>query len=154
MTHFEDVGSLLDAPPEIVWRYLVSDAHGPAHRDHARNFRVPAAAGGAGTVAAERLLDGQWRPFVSRSTDFPPVCVVNEELEGEFAGTKFALVYRPAGERTRVDVYGDVRSAVFPADVAREKFLLLLAGAYEDDVAGLRRYVAAGAGDPGPPAAP
>jgi hypothetical protein len=61
--------------------------------------------------------------------------VCNEEVEGDFAGTKFVLLYRPRGNRTQIDVYGDVQSSVFEPDEAKEIFLKLLENAYLDDVA-------------------
>jgi hypothetical protein len=141
MVHFEDAGSILDAPLETVWKYRVSDLHGRAHHARARNFELLETGGGPALVSAERLLDGRWKRFVSRSADYPPLCIVNEEVEGEFAGTKFVLLYRPVGQRTRVDVIGDVQSPTFSPEVAKGKFLETLAEAYEDDVVGIRQLL-------------
>jgi hypothetical protein len=136
MTYFEDTGALIDAPIELVWEYLSSEFHGPAHARHARNFEVRETIGETALVYAERFQDGAWQPFVSKSTDYPPLCVCNEEIEGEFAGTKFVVVYRPQGKVTQVDVYGDLRSG-HPPPEARRRFLGLLQSAYEDDVEGI-----------------
>jgi hypothetical protein len=134
MVYFEDTGTLIAAPIEFVWEYLTSPQHGPAHAKSARHFAVRETVGATSVVAAERFLDGQWKPFVSRSTDFPPFCVCNEEIEGDFAGTRFVLLYRPVGGQTQVDVFGDVQSKVFPPEVAKRRFLALLDAAYLDDV--------------------
>jgi hypothetical protein len=139
MTYFEDTGTVIDAPIDDVSRYLVSEHHGAAHSSSARNFEVKETAGASGVIAAERFLDGRWSPFLGRSTDFPPFCVCNAEIEGDFAGTKFVLVYRPEGRRTRIDLYGGVRSNVFDAETARRKFLRLLEGAYDEDAAAMRK---------------
>lgn len=139
MVYFEDTGAYFDAPIDFVWKYLVSPDHGPAHRGSARNFEIREQAGAAPLIAAERKLDGRWSPFVSTSADYPPLCVCNREVEGDFAGSQFVIVYKPEGERTRVDVYGDVQSKRFPPAEAKRKFLALLAGAYEDDLAAIRR---------------
>ncbi len=138
MVFFEDRGAILDAPIEEVWKYLTSSSHGPAHRESARNFVLKETVGATSLVAAERKLRGQWSKFVSKSTDYPPLCIVNEEVEGDFAGTRFVIVYTPEGRVTRVDVYGDVQSATYAPDEARRLFLELLQGAYEDDVAQMR----------------
>lgn len=138
MAYFEDKGAIIDAPIEEVWTYLYSEEHGPAHRESARNFEVIETVGATSLVSAERKLHGQWSKFVSKSTDYAPLGIVNEEVEGDFAGTKFVIVYVPEGRVTRVDVYGDVRSKIFAPDEARRLFLELLQGAYEDDAAQMR----------------
>jgi hypothetical protein len=135
MVYFEDTGTVIDAPVGFVWDYLESEHHGPAHSKSARNFQVQETVGSSTLVSAERYLNGKWTKFVSRSTDFAPFCVCNEELEGDFAGTKFVIIYRPQKDRTRIDVYGDVQSAVFGLDEAKAIFLKLLENAYLDDVA-------------------
>jgi hypothetical protein len=140
MTYFEDTGTIIDAPIETVWEYLNSRQHGAAHARNARNFAVRETVGPTSVISGERLLDGQWQAFLTRSTDFAPFCACNEEVEGAFAGSKFVLVYRPQGKVTTVDVYGDVRSAVYSPEVAKRRFLELLQGAYEDDTAALREY--------------
>jgi hypothetical protein len=137
---FEDKGAIIDAPIDYVWQYLSSEAHGGAHSGNARNFELKETIGATSLVSAERKLHGSWSSFVSKSTDYPPVCIVNEEVEGEFAGTKFVLVYTPEGNVTRVDVYGDVRSKVCAPDQAKRLFLELLQGAYEDDAAQIRKH--------------
>jgi hypothetical protein len=135
MVYFEDTGTMIDAPVGFVWDYRESEHHGPAHSKSARNFHVKETVGPTALVSAERLLKGKWSTFVSKSSDFAPFCVCNEEVEGDFAGTKFVLLYRPRGNRTQIDVYGDVQSSVFEPDEAKEIFLKLLENAYLDDVA-------------------
>ena len=137
MVYFEDKGAIYDASLDEVWRYLVSEHHGPAHARNARNFEIKGADGPTTLVSAERLLSGKWSTFVSKSTDFPPLCICNEEVEGDFAGTKFVIVYRPEGNVTRADVFGDVQSKVFEPEEAKRRFLELLQRAYEDDIRAL-----------------
>jgi hypothetical protein len=135
MVYFEDLGTVIDAPIGFVWDYLESEHHGPAHSKNARNFQVKETVGPTALVSAERYLNGTWSTFVSRSSDFAPFCVCNEEVEGDFAGTKFVILYRPKRNQTQIDVYGDVQSKVFGPDEAKEIFLKLLENAYLDDVA-------------------
>jgi hypothetical protein len=137
MVYFEDTGTLINAPIGSVWDYLLSERHGPAHSKSARNFQVRETRGTTSLVYAERFLHGKWTPFVSKSTDFSPYCICNEEVEGDFAGTKFVVLYRPRGNQTQIDVFGDVKSKVFaPAD-ALKIFLKLLENAYLDDEAAM-----------------
>jgi len=135
MVYFEDTGTVIDAPVGFVWDYLESEHHGPAHSKSARNFHVKETVGATTVISAERFLNGKWTPFLSKSSDFAPFCVFNEEVEGDFAGTKFIILHRPKGQRTQVDVYGDVQSAVFGPDEAKTTFLKLLENAYLDDLA-------------------
>ena len=139
MTFFQDTGTLLDASIDEVWTYLASERHGPAHAKSGRNFRVTEEVGSTATIFAERRVNGTWRPFLSRSTAFPPFCICNEEVEGDFAGTKFVLLYTPEGSQTRVDVYGDVRSPIYAPDEALRRFRQLLDGSYEEDVAAMAK---------------
>jgi hypothetical protein len=139
MVYFEDTGTIIEAPVEFVWKYLVSEEHGPAHSKSARNFQVKETVGSTAMVSAERYLNGKWSTFVSKSSDFPPFCVCNEEVEGDFAGTKFIILYRPQGDQTRVDVYGDIQSKVFGPDDAKRIFLKLLEDAYLDDASAMSR---------------
>jgi hypothetical protein len=134
MVYFEDTGSVIEAPIEFVWEYLVSEQHGPVHSKSARKFELKETVGPTSLVSAERYLNGKWSTFVSKSTDFAPFCICNEEVEGDFAGSKFVLLYRPKGNRTQVDVYGDVQSKVFTPDEAKKTYLKLLENAYEEDV--------------------
>ena len=133
MVYFEDTGTVIDAPVEFVWEYLVSEHHGPAHSTSARNFQVKETIGLTSLISGERYLNGKWSTFVSKSSDFPPFCICNEELEGDFAGSRFVLLYRPRGDQTQVDVYGDIQSKVFRSDEAKKIFLKLLENAYLDD---------------------
>ncbi len=135
MAYFEDVGTVIYAPIEFIWAYLVSPHHAPAHAKSARGFTVRETAGATSVVASERRLGGRWSPVVSRTTDFPPFCVLNEEIEGEFQGSKFVLVYRPSGTKTRIDVYGDVQSRGSEPAEARRTFLRMLGQAYREDAA-------------------
>ena len=51
-----------------------------------------------------------------RISAFPPVSMVTEWLEGVLAGSKLLYVYSPAGEKTRIDVYGEFTSASLPPE--------------------------------------
>jgi hypothetical protein len=141
MVYFEDLGSTIEAPIEVVWEYLESEQHGDAHSARARNIKVREAAGPTSVVSGEHLDHGTWSPFCQRATEFPPLCTCIEELEGDFTGTRFVLLYRPEGEKTRVDVYGDVQSRVLDPKTALSQFLKRLESAYDDDLAGITEFL-------------
>jgi hypothetical protein len=143
MTYFKDLGAVIDAPLDFVWRYRTSEDHGSAHTRNARNFGLKEMIGTTAVIEAERKIGDRWAPFVSKSTDFSPFCVCNEEIEGDFAGTRYVLLYHPDGQKTRIDVYGDVQSSVYPPEEAERVFLGLLKSAYEDDVAVIAKLRAA-----------
>jgi hypothetical protein len=134
MVYFEDTGTLIAAPIDFVWKYLGSEQHGLAHARSARNFRVTKTVGPTSVIHAERFFEGRWSKLVVRSTDFPPFCVCNEEIEGTFAGTKFVMLYRPVGNQTQIDVFGDVQSKSLSPARAKRAFRKTLVGAYMDDV--------------------
>lgn len=140
MVYFEDLGAMIDAPVTTVWEYLLSEDHGGAHSGSARNFQVKETVGSTSVISGERFFNGKWSAFLTKSTDFPPFCICNEEVQGDFAGTKFVLVYRPRGSQTQVDVFGDIQSNAFDAESARSHFLKLLEGAHNDDVAAIAVY--------------
>ncbi len=133
MVYFEDTGTLIAAPIDFVWEYLASERHAEAHRD-VRNFRLLKTEGTTSTVRFERLLHGTWTKGVNRTTEFPPFCICIEEIEGTFAGSRFVLHYRPVGNQTQVNVYGDVRSKQVTPARAKRLFLDTLEGAYLADV--------------------
>ncbi len=133
MTYFEDTGTLIAAPIDFVWEYLESQRHATAHRD-VRSFRLLKTEGATSTVRFERFLQGKWSKGVNRTTEFPPFCICVEETEGTFAGSRFVLHYRPVGNQTQVNVYGDARSKRLPPARAKRLFLDTLESAYLADV--------------------
>jgi hypothetical protein len=141
MVQFEDTGTLIDVPLHRLEEFLNSDEHGSTHDHAVRNFTVREKVGPTTVLAYERTLKGgPWTPSVTRLSEFRPLCVVVEDLEGDLAGSKFVAVYRSEGERTRIDLFGDIRSPRWPEDEAKQIFLDTLAEAHAEDVAALERY--------------
>ncbi len=137
MTYFEDAGSVIPIPIDTLPEFLASREHGDAHAHDVRNFRVLKTEGPTTTLSFERLREGRWFAAASRVTEFRPFCVCIEEVKGTYAGTRFVILYRRTGKRTRVDVYGDVQSKVYPASVAKRLFLRALEGAHREDLLAL-----------------
>ena len=79
---------------------------------------------------------------VSRMTRLPPLGVVQEFLEGPFAGSKAVLLYSPKGKNTRVDVYGEFTSPTIPENEVEKAALKWLAQSYDEDAPAVKAYAA------------
>jgi hypothetical protein len=138
--YFEDMGSTLDLPLEEMESFLESDAHASTHSEDVRNFAVAETAGPTVVLTFERRIDGHWAPSRSRVTSFPPYCRCIEELEGEFAGSRFVVVHRPDGAKTRVDLFGDIQCRGKSPEETRKYWHSILDKAHDEDHAALRRF--------------
>jgi hypothetical protein len=137
MVYFEDMGTTLEIPFDQMGAFLESEEHGAAHSDDVRNFEVVESTGPTIVLAYERKFDGQWRRAGTRVTSFPPYCRCIEEIEGDFAGSRFVVVHRPDGPRTRVDVFGDVQCKGRSPEQIGKLWLETLAKSHNEDVAAL-----------------
>jgi len=126
MVFLKDEGSDFDAPIDFVWKYISGgEAHDGVHKT-TRNPKFKKVSEVTFEYASERLLRGKWAPDRMRISMFPPVSVVTEWLEGVLAGSKLVYVYSPHGNRTRIDVYGELTSPTLPAsevEAAAREFL-------------------------------
>ncbi len=140
--YVRDEGSAFDAPIEVVWNYLMDSGgrHAAAHQASARFRATKEISKNSSEATGDRMIDGRWSKFVARSTDFAPLAVVNEELEGDLAGSKFVLVYTPQRQRTRVAMYGDFQSETIPRVRLERVVLDLFATSYNEDVPGLAAF--------------
>ncbi len=109
MVYFEDMGSTIDLSLDELQSFLDSDEHGSVHADDVRNFEMVENVVPTIVVNFERMFEGQWKKSRTRMTSFRPYCNCVEELEGVFAGSRFVVVHRPDGPKTRVDVFGDIQ---------------------------------------------
>lgn len=126
MVYVRDEGSTFDAPIDFVWKYIFGgEKHDSAHKT-TRNPKFGKVSDITLLYGSERYLRGKWAPDQMRISMFPPVSVVTEWLEGVLKGSKLVYVYRPEGEKTRIDVYGEfVSETLAPQDVeaAAHEFL-------------------------------
>lgn len=126
MVYLKDEGSVFDAPIDFGWKYIFGgEAHDSAHTT-TRNPKFEKVSDVTIIYASERQLRGKWAPDRMRISMFPPVSVVTEWLEGALAGSKLVYVYSPAGEKTRIDVYGEFTSKTLPpeeVEAAAHEFL-------------------------------
>ena len=139
MVYFEDLGTVLDLPLEEMESFLGSAEHSSAHSDDVRNFEVVETNGPTIVLAYERKLDGTWGKSRTRMTTFPPYGAFVEEIEGVFAGSRFVVVHRPEGAKTRVDVFGEAHCKTKSPEELRSYWLDMLAKAHDEDVATLQR---------------
>ncbi|HEV2317009.1 MAG TPA: hypothetical protein VGV89_05495 [Thermoplasmata archaeon] len=115
MVFIKDEGSTFDAPIDFVWKYIYgTGAHDSAHTN-TRNPKFEKVSELTFVYGSERQLRGRWAPDRLRISMFPPISVVTEWIEGVLEGSKFVYVYAPAGDRTRIDVYGEFSSKTLPA---------------------------------------
>jgi hypothetical protein len=140
MVYIEDMGTALDIPLKDLDSFMESEVHGSAHSDDVRNFEVVENSGPTLLLTFERKIDGQWKKASSRITSFPPFCRCIEEIEGDFAGSRFVGIHRPEGEKTRVDIFGDIQCKGRSPEQVRTLWLGLLAKAHDEDLASLRQF--------------
>jgi len=138
--YFEDLGSTLDIPLEEMESFLESGEHSSIHSEDVRNFAVAETLGSTIVLTFERMIDGQWKPSRSRVTSFPPYCRFIEETEGDLAGTRFVVVHRPEGAKTRVDLFGDVQCKGKSPEQIRKYWQSTLDKAHDEDRAALRKF--------------
>jgi hypothetical protein len=140
MVYFEDMGTTIGAPLEELESFLEWDEHSSAHSDDVRNFEVAENFGATIVVTYERRFDGQWKKSRTRLTSFPPYCRCVEEIEGDFAGSRFVVVHRPDGAKTTIDVFGDIQCKGRTPEQIRKLWLDILAKSHDEDVAMLRKF--------------
>lgn len=142
MVHVRDEGATFDAPVSAVWEYLNSGpTHAAAHK-LIRNRTAQPAGENVSLVSMERNWNGHWVTVRSRMTRLPPLGLVQEFLEGPFAGSKAVLVYTPRGKQTRVDVYGEFTSPTIPEKDVEKAALKWLAESYDEDAPAVKAFAA------------
>jgi hypothetical protein len=124
MVYLRDEGSEFEAPVDFVWKYIFGGGdHDNSHKT-TRKPQFKKVSDITIEYGSERLLNGRWAPDRMRITMVPPISVTTEWLEGVLAGSKFVYVYKPQGEKTRIDVYGEFTSPTLSPEeveaVARE----------------------------------
>ena len=140
MVYFEDMDTPFDVSGEDFASWDDSEEHANAHSGAVRNFEVVETAGPALVVTYERSILGEWQKARTRVTSFPPYWRMIEELEGEFAGSKFMVARRPDGSRIKIDVYGDIQSTSMSGEELRKYWLGVLATTHDEDLSSLKKF--------------
>jgi hypothetical protein len=137
LVYFEDRGSVLDAPIDVVWDYIMKDNeyHPKAHRNSLRNMQWKDLSEITGEGTCEVFRGGKWTKMKFRLTTIPPFVRISEEFAGRHAGQKMVFLYKPKGRRTAIDVF-----VVAPRNVAEET-RRTLAQAHEEDTPMVRAFL-------------
>jgi hypothetical protein len=137
LVYFEDRGSVLDAPIDVVWDYILkdNDYHSKAHHASLRNMKWKDLSEITGEGSCEVVRGGKWSKMRFRVTTIPPFVRISEEFGGRYAGQKMVFLYTPKGrKRTAIDVF-----VLTPKDVAEET-RRTLAQAHEEDAPMVRAF--------------
>jgi hypothetical protein len=137
MPHIKDEGSEFDAPIDTVWKFVMSEDHGPAHKS-SRNPQVKPVADNVMLITQEQNFNGNWVKTTNRITQLPPTGFVVEVIEGPLAGSKFINYYTPKGDRTEVTVVGDFTSKAIPENQIEPAVRGYLATVFEEDSIAIR----------------
>lgn len=140
MVRIRDEGSEFDAPLEAVWTFLKSpEIHLAAHKGE-RNHRTERISATTMLSHSEMDVQGQWVPVTNRVTMVPPVATIIEVLSGPLAGTKLVHVYTPAGDKTRIDVYGELTLPGLTDEAVSNMADQVLGAVFDVDNEALRRF--------------
>jgi hypothetical protein len=135
---FDDSG-VFEAPLDSVWKYFNSEvAHRSAH--HHRQSRLEELSATSFVASWEQDFEGGSVQFKMRGTEYPPLGLAYEILEGPFAGSKFFFYYTPLGERTRVTLVGEFASESIPEAELPSKVIGFFSAEFLEDAEGLRHF--------------
>jgi hypothetical protein len=139
MVYFEDLGTTFDLPFEQMGAFMQFEGHLPMH-DEVRNFEVVEANGPTVVIRYERKIDGEWVKSGTRMTGFAPYGSFLEEIEGDLAGSKWVLLHRPDGAKTRIELYGDIQLKGKSPEEARRYWQATMDKTHAQDLAALERF--------------
>lgn len=137
LVYFEDRGSVIDAPIDVLWEYMLThnEFHSRAHHNTLRNMKAKDLSEITEEGSCEVVRDGRWTKMRFRMTIIPPFVRIVEEFAGRYAGQKMVFLYTPKRKRTAVDVF-----VLTPKHVAKE-IRRTLAKAHEEDVPMIREFL-------------
>jgi hypothetical protein len=140
MVYFEDFGTTLDVSFDEIGAFMEFDEHLNFHAEDVRNFSVVETAGPTVVIAYERRIDGVWKKSGTRMVSFPPYCSFIEEIEGDLAGSRWVLLHRPDGAKTRVEAFGDIQCKGKSPDQTRKFWQATMEKVHNEDLAALRKF--------------
>jgi hypothetical protein len=137
MICFEDRGTVLNAPIDVVWDFMLKDReyHPRAHRNTLRNMKWKRQNDITGEGTCEVIRAGRWSKMKFRMTTIPPYVRISEEFGGRYAGQKMVFLYTPNGRnKTTIDVFVYTQKRL-AQEVKRE-----LVEAHKEDLPMLREF--------------
>jgi hypothetical protein len=141
---FHDGSAVYDAPIDVLWEFILTqdeDLHWAAHTVVVRKFWRKDLSPNSFVGGGEFLREGKWRKDKIRSTLYPPICRVNEWLEGEYAGTIMLQQFWPEGKRTRMDTWMRLRSDVLSAKEMKTQWRHVFAKSYKEDMSVFPKFL-------------
>lgn len=140
MVFIIDQGSVFDAPPEKVWKY-VNEANTEQHQhDAMRNvdFSMDGEhpvlgfeTEGPGGVKIKQKI---------KMTMLPPVGFLTEYVEGPLSGSKSMQFYHPMGNKTGVTVVGEFVSSMIPENQIHGMVMQQLEMIFNEDQANIKKF--------------
>ncbi len=135
--YFEDRGTVLDAPLDVVWDFILKDNkfHPKAHHNTLRKMRWKDLNEITGQGTCEVVRGGRWTKMRFRMTTIRPFVRISEEFGGRYDAQKMVFLYTPKGKRTAVDVFVQTHKEV------AEEIRQTLAQAHEEDLPMLHEFL-------------
>jgi len=135
LVYILDEGSVFDAPVDKIWKYLSSQDHShPSIKTLNREV-----SGNVVVLTSERNILGKTVTVKVKNSLYPPIGMVQEQLEGPLKGSRSFLYYIPKGDKTGVTVVGDYVISGANEETIRDVVALQAKTVFEEDNANLRR---------------
>lgn len=133
-----DEGSVFKAPLDKIWRF--NQAEREHYHPSFKNLQVGQEGQSIVFTFDSVAPDGKTVKRKSKLTALPPVGSFIEELEGQFAGSKYLNYYIPKGNKTGITVVGEWTSPTIPADKLKKAVLNSLETVFKEDTANLEKF--------------
>jgi len=140
MVFIVDAGSEYNAPIEKIWK--LNQAHATdSEKIHpkTKNNKMELVNDTTAIASWDDVSQSPPTRIKMKFTNFAPLGMVAEALEGPMKGSKFFNYYTPNGNKTGVTVVGDFKSTVIPESQLKGAVLAFLEQAYNDDSAYLAK---------------
>ncbi|MBI2183566.1 MAG: hypothetical protein HYU39_01255 [Thaumarchaeota archaeon] len=138
MVYVVDEGGYFKASLDKLWRYNA------AEKDHYHPSmkNIQASMEGQSMILTfdSETPDKKTVKRKVKLTNLPPVGFYVEELEGQFAGSKYINYYVPKGEKTEVKVVGEWTSPTIPADKLKKAVSDYLDMVFKEDSGNLAKF--------------
>lgn len=142
MVFSAEEGGIFEAPIDRVRKYFDDESHDRAH-PKTRAVVIEPGPDSSFILSADGETGGQWHREKEHTTLLRRLGYTSEVLEGTFAGSKWVLLCRPEGRRTRVDICGDLVSSLLSAEIIEHGVRKWFEQDLNEDAPRLRLFAAA-----------